>query len=119
MSGGGDHGKFQGFVRRVLRAYSRRVADADPEDLAELLVMRQAVDDAITAAIAGMRERGVSWAAIATATGTTKQAAQQRYGVKVALMLDGPGVDGPGRRAHAGGIGPQRAAHSPTATAVA
>lgn len=119
MSGGRDHSEFQSFVRRVLRAYSRRVADADPEDLAELLVMRQTVDDAIGSAIAGMRERGVSWAAIATATGTTRQAAQQRYGVKVALTLDGRAGADAHRRTGRPGIEPQRAAHSPAAAHVA
>ena len=31
---------YAGMVRRVLRAHGRRVADADPEDLAELVAMR-------------------------------------------------------------------------------
>lgn len=88
--GGGDHSEFRAFVVRILRAYSRRVAHADVEDLAELLAVRDAVDEAITRAVAGLREAGRSWGEIAAATGTTRQAAQQRWGVKVALTLDRP-----------------------------
>lgn len=86
----GDHTDFNAFIRRVLAAYARRCADADPEDLAELLAVRAAVDDAITRAVAGLRTSGRSWSEIATATGTTKQAAQQRWGVKVALTPNRP-----------------------------
>ncbi|OJV76521.1 MAG: hypothetical protein BGO37_10720 [Cellulomonas sp. 73-92] len=81
--GGGDHSEFRAFVVRILRAYSRRVAHADVEDLAELLAVRDAVDEAITRAVAGLRDAGRSWSEIAAATGTSRQAVQQRYGVKV------------------------------------
>lgn len=83
--GGGDHSEFGAFVLRILRAYSRRVARADVEDLAELLAVRDAVDDAIARAVAGLRDAGRSWGEIAAATGTTRQAVQQRYGVKTIL----------------------------------
>ena len=38
--GGGDHTDYVAFLRRVLRALSRRVGDADPEDLAEMVAVR-------------------------------------------------------------------------------
>ncbi len=88
--GGGDHSDFRAFVLRVLRAYSRRVAHADVEDLAELLAVQHAVEEAIVRAVAGLRAAGRSWGEIAAATGTTRQAAQQRYGVKIALLLKTP-----------------------------
>jgi hypothetical protein len=111
--GDGDHSAFAGFARRILRAYARRVAGADVEDLAELLELRQDVDDAIAAAVAGMRERGVSWAAIATATGTTRQAAQQRYTVKAPLTPERADGLAPGEHPGTPGREAQRAAHSP------
>jgi hypothetical protein len=83
--GAGDHSEFNAFVRRVLRAYGRRVAAADVEDLAELLAVRAAVDEAIDRAVAGLREAGRSWTEIAKATGTTRQAVQQRYATRIAV----------------------------------
>lgn len=84
----GDHTAFLSFLRRVLRAASKRIADADPEDLAEMLALQVELDDAITRAVVGLRAAGRSWGEIAAAIGTTRQAAQQRWGVKVTLTLD-------------------------------
>jgi DNA-binding phage protein len=64
---------------RLLRAAGRRVADADEPELARLLQVRNEVDAAIIAAIQGQRARGRSWAAIAAATGTTRQAAHEKW----------------------------------------
>ena len=85
----GDNTAFRDFMRRLLRAYSRRLVGSDPEDLTEMLGLRQDLDDAIADAVQGMRQRGVSWSRIARAAGTTKQAAQQRWGQ--------PGLDDRGR----------------------
>jgi hypothetical protein len=84
----GDHSEFSGFVRRILRAYSRRCADADPEDLVELLALQVEVTNAINAAVAGLREQGCSWAEIARATGTSRQAAHKRWGVNPGMTLE-------------------------------
>lgn len=96
----GDHSEFSGFVRRILRAYSRRCADADPEDLVELLALQVDVDVAIAAAVAGLRSQGCSWADIARATGTSRQAAQQRWAtVNPRLTPELPGPRDPAQRA--------------------
>ena len=72
---------YAGMVRRVLRAHGRRVADADPEDLAELVAMRDVLDEAIGEAVRGMRaQHGRSWGEVARGLGVTRQAAQMRYG---------------------------------------
>lgn len=85
----GDHSAFAAFVRRILRAYARRCADADPEDLAELLALRGDVDAAIQAAVDGMISRGVSWAEVARAAGTSRQAAHKRWsGVNRRMTAD-------------------------------
>ena len=73
--------EFGAMVSRMIRAYGRRVADADPEDLAELVAMRGQLDEAITTAVDHLRaHHGFSWASIGEALGCTRQAAQQRYG---------------------------------------
>jgi hypothetical protein len=78
-----DTGDFGAMVTRMIRAYARRVADADLEDLADLVAMRALLDDAITQAVSHLRvHHEFSWAAIGDAVGTTRQAAQQRYGRK-------------------------------------
>lgn len=73
--------EYLAMVRRMLRAAGRRVADSDPEDLAELLALQADLDQAIATAVHGMRNtHGASWADIARATGTTRQAAAMRWG---------------------------------------
>jgi len=67
-------------MRRLIAALVRRVADADEPELAEMVAMRDELEAAIAQAIDGQRMMGKSWQAIATATGTTRQAAFQRYG---------------------------------------
>lgn len=71
--------EYAAMMRRMMRAHGRRVANADPEDLAELVALREALEDSIAEAVAGMRSR-LSWAEVARGLGTTRQAAQMRYG---------------------------------------
>ena len=71
--------EYVAMLRRMIRAGGRRAAQADPEDLAELVTLRAELDAAIAEAVAGVRAGGRSWAEIGRATGTTKQAAQQRW----------------------------------------
>lgn len=68
-------------IGRMIRSYGRRVSYADVEDLRDLLDLAEVLDETIAATIAELRERhGMSWRWVAEATGTTRQAAQQRYG---------------------------------------
>lgn len=71
---------FLAACRRMLRAASRRAADADEFELEALIALRGELDAAIRDAVAGQRARGLSWAYIAAATGTTRQGAQQKWG---------------------------------------
>lgn len=84
MSARGDHSEYIAFARRILRAMARRVGTADPEDLEEMLALRDELDEAIVQAVAGLRASDYSWAEIARATGTTRQAAFARWASKVA-----------------------------------
>lgn len=73
--------EYAAMLRRMIRAYGRRVADADDVDLAEMVELRDLLETAIAEAVAGQRERhGRSWADVARGLGVTRQAAQMRYG---------------------------------------
>lgn len=72
---------FAAMLRRMMRAYGRRVAGADVEDLAELVAMANELDDVISDTIAELRgHQEFSWQAIGEAAGITRQGAQQRWG---------------------------------------
>ena len=72
--------EYRAMMVRMLRAYGRRVADADDVDLGDMVGLRDELEAAIADAVRGQRERhGRSWADIGRALGITRQAAQQRY----------------------------------------
>jgi hypothetical protein len=74
--------EYGAFIRRVLRAYSRRVAAGDVETLRDLAALADHVDQAITEAVAGLRDQGYSWSEIGARLGVSKQAAQQRWAAR-------------------------------------
>lgn len=72
---------YAAMMRRLIAAYGRRVADADMEDLADMLAVRDEFDAVIAEAVRHARERwGWSWADIGRAAGVTKQTAHERWG---------------------------------------
>jgi hypothetical protein len=72
---------YAAFLRRVVRAYSRRVAAGDIEAVPDMVRLSNDVDAAIRDAITELRSRhGYSWADIGLRLGVTRQAAQQRWG---------------------------------------
>ena len=75
-----ENDEFAAFVRRIVTAYGRRVAQGDVDALADLIRLGRAVEDATDLAVAGLRAHGYSWAEIGTRLGVTRQAAQQRWG---------------------------------------
>lgn len=70
--------EYLGAAKRFIRAAGRRVAEADEVELAELLKLQAVLDEAVQEAVLGIQER-TSWAYVAQATGTTRQAAYQRW----------------------------------------
>jgi hypothetical protein len=76
----GEPGQYLDFVRRVIKAAGRRVSLTDPEDLAKLITIRAELDEAIQAAVDGLRADGFTWKSIGEATGTTGQAANMKWG---------------------------------------
>jgi hypothetical protein len=77
-----ENREFDGFARRILRAYARRVATGDAEALASLAGLSSEVDVVTRLAVAGLRQSPYSylWSEIADRLGVTRQAAQMRYG---------------------------------------
>jgi len=74
--------KFASFVKRIIRAHGRRVADRDIEGLAGLADLRNELDAEIKKSAQALQAQGYSWAEIGRSLGVSKQAAQQRYGKK-------------------------------------
>ena len=72
--------KYGRFVRRIMRAYGRRVADLDIEGLKGLVDLRTELDDQIRTSAQLLQAQGYSWAEIGRVLGVSKQAAQQRFG---------------------------------------
>jgi hypothetical protein len=75
-----ENDEYAAFLRRVIRAYSRRIADGDIEAIATMAGLADHLDTAIRQAITGLRGYGYSWADIALRLSITRQGAQQRWG---------------------------------------
>ena len=77
-----ENDEYGEFIRRILHAYSRRIADGDVEALSLMTGLADELDDALAQAVKGLRDRGYSWAEIGARLGITRQAAQQRWGAR-------------------------------------
>src|SRR5258708_33638756 len=75
-----ENDEYAAFLRRVIRAYSRRVAAGDIEAISAMARIARETDTAIRDAITGLRFIGYSWADIGLRLNITRQAAQQRWG---------------------------------------
>ena len=75
-----ENDEYAAFLRRVIRAYSRRVGAGDIEAITTMAHLADHLEDATRQAITGLRESGYSWADIAMRLGITRQGAQQRWG---------------------------------------
>lgn len=75
-----ENDEYAAFLRRILRAYSRRIASGDVEALAYLAEVTDELHTITQQAVTGLRAYGYSWADIARPLGITRQAAQQRWG---------------------------------------
>jgi hypothetical protein len=75
-----ENDEYAAFLRRIIAAYSRRVAAGDIEAITTMAALADHLDTAIRQAITGLRNYGYSWADIAMRLGITRQGAQQRWG---------------------------------------
>lgn len=66
-------------VGRMIRAAARRVGEGDADELRELVQLRDLVDHGVELAVRDLRGRGWTWKSIGDATGTTPQAAIQKW----------------------------------------
>jgi hypothetical protein len=76
-----ENDEYGAFIRRVLRAYSRRVGDGDVEALVLLAGLAEEIDTAMAEAVKGLRAHGYSWAEIGSRLDISRQGAQQRWGI--------------------------------------
>lgn len=75
-----EDAEYGAMLIRMVRAYGRRLEQADAGDLPTLVDLAHQVDEILVESVTAMRNRGVTWAEIGDAFGITKQAAQQRWG---------------------------------------
>lgn len=69
------------FARRVIRGLAKRVAQGDVEALPDMVALGHELKTMTTQSITQLRTaHGYSWAEIADRLGTSRQAAQQRWG---------------------------------------
>ena len=71
---------YAAFLRRVIRAYSRRVAAGDIEAIPAMANLADHLENATRQAINELNALGYSWADIGMRLGITRQGAQQRWG---------------------------------------
>ena len=75
-----ENDDYAAFTGRVLAAHARRISRGDIEGLPALNALAADIDTALLHAVTGLRAAGYSWADIAARLGTSRQAAQQRFG---------------------------------------
>ena len=75
-----ENDEYAAFLRRAIRAYSRRVASGDIEAITTMAALADELEEATRQAITGLRAFGYSWADVAMRLGITRQGAQQRWG---------------------------------------
>ena len=75
-----ENDEYAAFLRRVIAAYSRRVAAGDIEAITTMANLADHLEDATRQAINELNALGYSWADIGMRLGITRQGAQQRWG---------------------------------------
>ncbi|WP_433789319.1 hypothetical protein [Actinoplanes sp. CA-252034] len=75
-----ENDEYAAFIRRIIKAFARRIATGDVEALRDMVALSTQLDDSISEAVKGLRSHGYSWADIADRLGITRQAAHQRWG---------------------------------------
>lgn len=78
---------------RFMRALAKRAANGESEAIEWLIQLQAELDAATQLAVDNYRELGFSWADVGRLTGTTRQAAQMRFGTKAPKAPAQPGPD--------------------------
>jgi DNA-directed RNA polymerase specialized sigma24 family protein len=74
-----ENDEYAAFIRRVLRAYGRRIASGDIDAITELSSLSGEVEAALGSAVLGLRLLGYSWAEIGKRLGVTRQSVHERW----------------------------------------
>jgi hypothetical protein len=74
-----ENDEYGEFIRRILRAYSRRFADGDIDALSLMTGLADELDDAIAQAVKGLCTQGYSWTEIGDRLNISRQAARQGW----------------------------------------
>ena len=74
-----ENDEYAAFLRRVIAAYSRRVAAGDIEAIPAMAALADHLENATRQAINELNALGYSWADIGMRLGITRQGAQQRW----------------------------------------
>ena len=77
-----ENDEYADFLRRALHGYTRRVAGGDNDALASFSALVAEAGEQLGEAVFFLRLRGYSWTDIGIRLGTTRQAAQQRWGTQ-------------------------------------
>jgi hypothetical protein len=83
-----ENPQYAAFLRRVIRAYSRRIAAGDIEAITTMAALADDLEDATRQAMNALNDFGYSWADIGMRLGITRQGAQQRWGDTPASLAD-------------------------------
>src|ERR1700747_3899078 len=75
-----ENDEYAAFLRRVIAAYSRRVAAGDIEAITAMAALAGDLEDATRQAITGLRESGYSWADVALRLGSNPPGAPPHSG---------------------------------------
>ena len=75
-----ENDEYADFLRRVLHGYTRRLARGDIDALASFSALVAEASEQLSEAVFFLRVRGYSWTDISIRLGTSRQAAQQRWG---------------------------------------
>jgi hypothetical protein len=75
-----ENDEYADFLRRALYGYTRRVGQGDIDAIASFSALVAEAGEQLAEAVFLLRVRGYSWTDISLRLGTTRQAAQQRWG---------------------------------------
>lgn len=78
---------------RFMRALAKRAANGEAEAIEWLIQLQAELDNATRDAVQNYRELGFSWADVGRLTGTSRQAAQMRFGDKAPKAEPDQGPD--------------------------
>ena len=75
-----ENDQYADFLRRAISGYTRRVGQGDIDAIASFSALVAEAGEQLAEAVFLLRVRGYSWTDISLRLGTTRQAAQQRWG---------------------------------------